>query len=71
MKQRKIPVLGTWLNYKKKTVTEWLDFFQKFINAGISEYFINGSVSELKYLINLTEQLDINIHGWIWVAGYG
>ena len=67
MKQRKIPVLGTWLNYKKKTVTEWLDFFQKFINAGISEYFINGSANELKYLINVTKQLDINIHGWIWV----
>ena len=67
MKQRKIPVLGTWLNYKKKTVAEWLDFFQKFINAGFSDYFINGSAKELKYLINLTKQLDINIHGWIWV----
>ena len=29
MKQRKIPVLGTWLNYKKKTVTEGSRLFSK------------------------------------------
>ena len=59
-------VFGTWLNFLEKPYSEWVDFFEKFKEAGITEYFINASIDQLEYLIELTNNINVNIHGWIW-----
>ena len=41
-------------------------FFERFLGAGITEYFIHGNRDEVKYLIDLTANMDLSIHGWIW-----
>ena len=33
-------LFGTWLNFSKKSNLEWLEFFGKKSDAGITEYFI-------------------------------
>jgi len=63
---RKSIIFGTWLNFSDKTSYEWESFFESFLGAGITEYFIHGNRDELKYLIDLTVNMDLNIHGWIW-----
>ncbi len=57
---------GTWLNFKDKTPSKWRQFFEKFGEAGITEYFIHAKKDELSYLIDLKNDMPINIHGWIW-----
>ena len=59
-------LFGTWLNFSKKSNLEWLEFFGKKSDAGITEYFINATTDQLKYLIDLTKGSNVNIHGWIW-----
>jgi uncharacterized lipoprotein YddW (UPF0748 family) len=59
-------IFGTWLNFSEKTLYEWESFFENFIESGITEYFIHGKRDELQYLIDLTKNMKINIHGWIW-----
>ena len=63
---RKPIIFGTWLNFSDKTSYEWESFFESFLGAGITEYFIHGKTDELQYLVDLTENMDLNIHGWIW-----
>mgnify|MGYP001191128937 CR=1 FL=1 len=55
-----------WFNFKIQPDNEWEILFEKLIQAGIKECFINATVEQLEYLISLTKNYDINIHGWIW-----
>ena len=43
-----------------------MKFFDKLENANISECFINANANQLNYLISLTKNYNLNIHGWIW-----
>ena len=60
-------LFGTWLNFFKKSNVEWLEFFEKMSDAGITEYFVNATIDQLKYLIDLTKGSNVNIHGWVWI----
>lgn len=57
---------GVWLDFKYQPESEWEKFFFKLKNAGIKEYFINANVNQLKFLIDLTSNIGVNVHGWIW-----
>ena len=65
MNKEKI-LFGTWLNYKKQSESKWLKFFEKFSSFGIENFFIHGKPENLEFLISLTKNTPINIHGWIW-----
>ena len=58
--------LGIWFDFKIQPDNEWEILFERLIQAGIKECFINATVEQLEYLISLTKNYDINIHGWIW-----
>ena len=58
--------LGIWFDFKIQPDNEWEILFDRFIEAGIKECFINATVEQLEYLISLTKNYDINIHGWVW-----
>ena len=57
---------GIWFNFKIQPDNEWEILFKRLIQAGIKECFINATVEQLEYLISLTKNFNINIHGWIW-----
>lgn len=59
-------LLGTWLNYREQADSTWIEFFEKFTSVGINHFFIHASSKELKHLLSLTKNLNINIHGWVW-----
>tara|TARA_B100001248_G_scaffold248360_1_gene220602 strand:+ start:4322 stop:5320 length:999 start_codon:yes stop_codon:yes gene_type:complete len=63
---RTLKKLGIWFNYKFKPENEWLKFFDKLNEANISECFINANSSQLSYLISLSNNYNLNIHGWMW-----
>ena len=65
-KMNKNVTFGTWMRYSSKTEIDWINFFNKYKKAGITDYFIQGNPSQLKELINLTKKLEINIHAWVW-----
>jgi uncharacterized lipoprotein YddW (UPF0748 family) len=65
IKSEKI-LMGTWLNYKKQPDSTWIEFFKKLTSSGISHFFIHASAKELHYLLSLTKNWDIKIHGWVW-----
>ena len=65
-KMNKNVTFGTWMRYSNKTEIDWINFFNKYKKAGITDYFIQGNPSQLKELINLTKKLEINIHAWVW-----
>lgn len=65
IKSQKIK-FGTWLNFSNKSKTEWLNFFIKLSEAGITDFFINAKIDQLEYLIQIKKDININIHGWIW-----
>ena len=58
--------IGVWLDFKIQPENEWIKFFHKLKNANISECFINANVDQLDYLVSLTKDYNLNIHGWIW-----
>ena len=58
--------VGIWFDFKIQPENEWMKFFDKLENANISECFINANVNQLDYLISLTKNYNLNIHGWIW-----
>ena len=57
---------GIWFKFKIQPESEWLKFFDKLEEAKISECFINANASQLNYLISLSKNYNLNIHGWIW-----
>ena len=59
-------IFGTWMRYSKKSENDWLIFFNKYKEAGITDYFIQANPNQLRKLINLTKPLEINIHAWVW-----
>jgi len=65
MNKKKI-LFGTWLNYSNQSESEWLNFFDKFSESGIQNFFVHGTPENLSHLISLTKNTSIKIHGWIW-----
>lgn len=65
-KMNKDITFGTWMRYSKKSEKEWINFFNRYSKAGITDYFIQANPNQLKDLINLTKKLEINIHAWVW-----
>ena len=57
---------GIWLDFKYQPDSEWKKLFNKLSKSGIKEYFVNASADQLQFLIELTNDIDVNIHGWIW-----
>ncbi|HKI78330.1 MAG TPA: family 10 glycosylhydrolase [Ignavibacteriaceae bacterium] len=49
-----------------KSEASWDSVFTKLYNAGITDYFLMASPSELKRLVHLTKNKGIRIHCWIW-----
>lgn len=40
--------------------------FQRFRDAGITDFYIGAGPEQLERLVRITNAMDINIHGWIW-----
>ena len=59
-------IIGVWLDFKYQPDSEWRNYFSKLKKAGIEEFFVNANVSQLKFLVELTRHMGVNIHGWIW-----
>ncbi len=49
-----------------RTDAQWDSVFNKFHNAGITDFFINASPKELTRMVRLTKDKGIRIHGWLW-----
>ena len=49
-----------------KTDAQWGSVFNKFHAAGITDFFLHASPSELTRMVRLTKDKGIRIHGWIW-----
>ncbi len=59
-------IFGVWGNgHPNRTDAKWDSVFNKYHNAGITDFFIQGSPKELQRLVNLTKGKGIRIHGWI------
>ena len=58
--------MGVWLDFKYQPDLEWRNYFLKLKKAGIEEIFVNATVAQLKFLVKLTKNIGVNIHGWIW-----
>ena len=58
--------MGVWLDFKYQPDSEWRNYFLKLKKAGIEEIFVNANVAQLKFLVELTKDIGVNIHGWIW-----
>ena len=43
--------LGIWFDFKMQPDNEWKILFERLIQAGIKECFINATVEQLEYLI--------------------
>ena len=55
--------MGVWLDFKYQPDSEWRNYFLKLKKAGIEEFFINATVAQLKFLVKLTKNIGVNIHG--------
>ena len=56
---------GIWFDFKIQPINDQRKFFDKLEEANISECFINANANQLDYLISLTKNYNLNIHGWI------
>ena len=65
-KQNKSISFGVWFQYVDKPEKEWRAYFQKYKNAGIINYFIQGNPSQLKKLIIITKGMELTINAWVW-----
>ncbi len=60
-------IFATWTNGNPhRTDAQWDSVFTKFHDAGITDFFIHASPSELTRMVRLTKDKGIRIHGWIW-----
>ncbi len=50
-----------------KSAAAWDSIFTKFKNAGITDFFMQASPSELSRLVDITKNKGLKIHGWIMV----
>ena len=57
--------MGVWLDFKYQPELAWRKYFAKLKNAGIKEFFVNANVDQLKFLVNIAKDVEVNIHGWI------
>ncbi len=58
--------IGVWGHYKDRTNEEWQQYFQKYGDAGITDYFISGSPENMQKLTQAAKGMDVNIHAWVW-----
>ena len=58
--------MGVWLDFKYQPELAWRKYFAKLKNAGIKEFFVNANVDQLKFLVKIAKDVEVNIHGWIW-----
>ncbi len=60
-------VFAAWVHgNKKKSDEEWLADFRRAKEAGITDLFIGGGADELRRYVELTKDMGLNIHGWVW-----
>ncbi len=61
-------VFATWGHGDpRKSDAQWDSVFNKFHDAGITDFFLRASPEELSRMVRLTKNKGIRIHGWIWV----
>lgn len=65
-KQNQNISFGVWLQYINRSDKKWLTYIQKYKNSGITNYFIQATPGQLKKIIMITKEMEINIHGWVW-----
>ena len=58
---------GVWGNYQDRSNKEWFEYFDKYTDAGITDYFIQGSRENIQKLANIVKGRNINLHAWVWV----
>lgn len=50
----------------KKSDEELKSFLQKYRDAGITDFYLSEGPEQLKRIIDLTQDMGVQIHGWIW-----
>jgi uncharacterized lipoprotein YddW (UPF0748 family) len=65
-KQNQNISFGVWFQHINRSDKKWIEYIQKYKNSGITNYFIQGTPSQLKKLILITKDMRINIHAWVW-----
>ncbi len=65
-REEKKITIGVWDNYSEKSMSEWDQYFKKYIEAGITDYFIHGSPENIQKLAQIVHGRDINLHAWVW-----
>ena len=65
------PKFWVWMGGKQKTVGEWEQVFRKLDDTGIKGFLFGGGVDQLKQIIPLANQYDIDVHAWFWTMNRG
>ena len=66
IKHKKEISYGTWMEFSEKSENEWVNFFTKYKESGITDFFIQAKSVQLEELIAITKSIEINIHAWVW-----
>lgn len=60
-------VIAAWMHGdKNKSDEDWKKRFDEASLFGFTDLFIGGSADELKRYVNLSKDLNLRIHGWVW-----
>ena len=64
--KNKMKSYGIWFDFIIQPEDEWKKMFDQISIAGISECFVKANKDQLRFLISLAGNYDLNVHGWMW-----
>lgn len=51
---------------KDRSDQEWKEYFKKYTDAGITDFYLGAGPELLTRLVGITKEQNIRIHGWVW-----